>query len=312
MHSINSVKLSRKNGWKHNFLMNKGLYLLSTVIIIYFLIFNYAPMFGLVIAFEDFKPQRGVWGSDWVGFQHFIDFFSGPSFLKILRNTFVIGFLGLSVEFPLSIAFALFLNEIKNIKFKKTVQTVSYMPYFISIVVICGLVIEFTSSTGFITKLMVNLFNIDKVSLLTKANYFWTINLLSNIWQNLGYSSIIFVAAITSVNNELHQAAAIDGAGRLRRVWHITIPCIKPTIITMLILRCGTLLNVGFEKILLLYNPSIYSTADVINTHVQRLGIEQAQYGYSTAVGLFNSVVGTILLLSANYFSKKYAETSIV
>ena len=151
-----------------------------------------------------------------------------------------------------------------------------------------------------------------KENLLTNPNYFWAINLLSDLWQNLGYSSIIFVAAITSVSQEMHEAAAIDGANRLRRVWSITIPCIMPTIVTMLILRCGSLLSVGFEKILLLYNPSIYSTADVISTHVQRLGIEKSQYGYSTAVGLFNSVINTVLLLAANYLSKKYTDTSVL
>ena len=310
---MKKAKVERgKGGWKHDLLMNKWLYLLSIPVILYFLVFNYAPMFGLVMAFEDFKPQRGIFGSDWVGLKHFMDFFGGPNFLILLRNTLVISLLGLVIAFPLSIVFALLLNEIKNLKFKKVVQTVSYMPYFISIVIICGLVKEFCSTTGFVTSIMVKLFGIKKVSLLTNPDYFWAINLLSDIWQNLGYNSIIFVAAITSVSSELHEAAAIDGAGRLGRVWHVTIPCIMPTIVTMLILKCGTLLNVGFEKILLLYNPSIYSTADVISTHVQRLGIEQAQYGYSAAVGLFNSVVGTLLLLLSNYFSKRYADTSIV
>lgn len=312
MAGLGSRSKVKKSSWKHDFLMNKWLYILAIPIILYFLIFNYAPMFGLVIAFEDFKPQRGIFGSDWVGFEHFIDFFTGVNFLTILRNTLVISLLGLAIAFPLSIVFALLLNEIKAIKFKKVAQTISYMPYFISIVVICGLVVEACSSNGIVTDILVRFFGFERQSLLTNPKYFWTINLVSDIWQNLGYSSIIFVAAITSVSQELQEAAAIDGAGRLKRVFHVTIPCIMPTIITMLILKCGTLLSVGFEKILLLYNPSIYSTADVISTHVQRLGIEQAQYGYSTAVGLFNSVVGTILLLLSNYISKKYADTSIV
>ena len=179
-------------------------------------------------------------------------------------------------------------------------------------VVLCGLVTEFCSSRGFITNLMVSVFHIPRENLLTNPDYFWAINLISDIWQNLGYSSIIFVAAITSVNQDYHEAAALDGANRFQRVWHVTIPSIMPTIVTMLILKCGTLLNVGFEKILLLYNPSIYSTADVISSHVQRLGIGQAQYGYATAVGLFNSVVGTVLLFLSNHISRKYAETSIV
>lgn len=308
----NSAGKQKRVSWRHDFKMNKGLYLLTIPIVLFFLIFNYVPMFGLVIAFEDFRPAKGVLGSTWVGLKNFTDFFSGPNFLMILRNTLVISLLGLVIAFPLSIVFALLLNELKVLRFKKVVQTVSYMPYFISLVVICGLVREFCSTNGAITNILVNVFGMDRQNLLTNPRYFWTINLVSDIWQNLGYSSIIFVAAITSVSMELHEAAAIDGAGRFKRVWHVTIPCIMPTIVTMLVLKCGTLLNVGFEKILLLYNPSVFETADVISTHVQRLGIEQAQYGYSTAVGLFNSVVGTILLFLSNYLSKRYADTSIV
>ena len=315
MQSKAEVTLARKNGtasWGYDFKMNRGLYFLAIPIIAFFLIFNYAPMGGLVIAFEDFKPQRGIFGSAWVGFDNFVDFFTGPNFLVIMRNTLVISLLGLAIAFPMSILFALQLNEVGNRAFRKTVQTISYMPYFISIVVLCGLVTEFCSSNGAVTSLFCALTGSPRENLLTDPRYFWAINLLSDIWQNLGYSSIIFVAAITSVSQELHEAAAIDGASRLRRVWSITIPSIMPTIMTMLILRCGSLLSVGFEKILLLYSPSTFSTADVISTHVQRLGIEKAQYGYSTAVGLFNSVVNTALLLAANYLSRKYAETSVL
>lgn len=302
----------KENTWRHDFLMNKWLYLLAVPVVLYFALFCYAPMGGLIMAFEDFKPQRGFFGSQWVGFKHFIDFFTGPSFFTILRNTLVISLLGLVIAFPLSIVFALLLNELKCLRFKKVVQTVSYMPYFISIVIICGLITEFCSSQGVVTNILVAVLGIPRENLLTNPDYFWAINLISDIWQNLGYSSIVFVAAITSVSSEMQEAAALNGANRFQQVWHITIPAIMPTIITMLILRCGTLLSVGFEKILLLYNPSIFSTADVISTHVQRLGIEQAQYGYSTAVGLFNSVVGTILLFVSNAVSRKYAETSIV
>lgn len=304
--------MGRKTGWRHDIAMNKGLYLLSIPIIAFFLIFNYAPMAGLVIAFQDFKPQRGILGSQWVCFDNFVDFFTNPSFASILRNTLVISLLGLVIAYPMAIIFALQLNEIGCKRFKMAIQTISYMPYFISLVVICGLVIEFCASNGVVTNIFCALTGRPKENLLTNPNYFWAINLLSDLWQNLGYSSIIFVAAITSVSQEMHEAAAIDGANRLRRVWSITIPCIMPTIVTMLILRCGSLLSVGFEKILLLYNPSIYSTADVISTHVQRLGIEKAQYGYSTAVGLFNSVINTVLLLTANYLSKKYTDTSVL
>lgn len=303
--------LATISSWKHDFLMNKWLYLLTVPIVVYFIIFNYIPLGGLLMAFEDYKPQRGIFGSEWVGFEHFITFFTGPNFFNIFRNTLVIGLLGLFISFPLSIVFALLLNEIHVIAFKKAVQTISYMPYFISMVVICGLITEFCASRGIVTDFMVTVFGIERQNLLTNPNYFWAIYMVSDLWQNLGYSSIIFVAAITSTSMELHEAAALDGASRLQRVIHVTVPCIMPTIVTMLILKCGTILGVGFEKILLLYNPSIYVTADVISSHVQRMGIEQAQYGYSTAVGLFNSLIGTVLLILSNAISRKFAETSI-
>lgn len=203
------------------------------------------------------------------------------------------------------------LNEIHFRRFKKTVQTISYMPYFVSMVVIAGLIIEFVSTNGFITNLLVTLFGIKRENLLLNPAYFWGINLFSDIWQGMGYGSIIYIAAITGVSHEQHEAAAIDGANRLQRVWHVTLPAIRPTIVTMLIMRLGTLMTVGFEKILLLYNPSIYSTADVISTHVTRMGLERMQYGYSAAVGLFNSLVGTLLLVVANSLSRKFADTSV-
>jgi len=300
-----------KTTWRRDFKMNWRIYLLVLPIIIYFIIFNYIPMGGLVMAFQRFSPVKGVFGSDFVGLDNFMQFFSAPNFLQILRNTLVISLLGLLIGFPLSIAFALLLNEIYIKLFKKAVQTISYMPYFVSIVVICGLVIDFVSSNGIITNLLVKI-GLDRQNLLLNPNYFWVINLLSDVWQSLGYGSIIFIAAISSVSPELHEAAAIDGATRLMRVRHVTIPGIMPAIITMLILRCGLLMTVGFDKILLLYNPSIYETADVISTNVVRMGLEKMQYGYSAAVGLFNSVVGTTLLLLSNAISKKYTEHSVL
>lgn len=305
-------KAASRKAWIHDLKMNKSLYVLSIPVVTFFLVFNYAPMFGLVIAFQNFKPARGISGSDFVGFKNFIDFFTGPNFLTILRNTVVISGLGLFIGFPLSIGFALLLNEIHKKWFKKPVQTISYMPYFISMVVMCGLVIEFCSTNGVITNILVKVLGIERENLLQNPKYFWGINLLSDIWQGLGYGSIIFISAISSVSDELYEAAAIDGAGRLKRCIHITIPSIMPTIVTMLVLRCGMIMSVGSDKILLLYNSSIFSTADVIATHVQRMGIEKMQYGYSSAVGLFNSVVGTALLIISNTLSKKLADTSIV
>lgn len=290
--------------------MNKGVYLIFIPIIVYFIIFNYLPMFGIVMAFEDFNAVRGFLGSKWVGFANFMQFFTGPNFLRILRNTMVISFMGLAFSFPLSIIFALLLNEIFYVPFKKMVQTISYMPYFVSAVVMCGLVIDFVSNNGIITNILVA-FGLPRQNLLTNPKYFWLIYTLSGVWQGLGYGSIVFIASITGVSQELHEAAAIDGANRLSRVWHVTLPAMIPTIVTMLILQIGLVLQVGSDKILLLYNPSVYETADVISTHVYRMGIERMQYSYSAAVGLFNSVVGTLMLLGSNALSRKLAGSSI-
>lgn len=312
---MNDVQLEKaargKLTWKRDIFLNWKLYLLALPLIAYFLIFNYAPMFGLVMAFQDFKPAKGILGSNWIGLENFVKFFTSPNAFTVIRNTFVISALGLFIGFPLSILFALLLNEIRYKWFKKSVQTISYMPYFVTTVVICGLIIDFCSSTGIITNLLVKMGVMERQNMLTNPNYFWAINLISDEWQGLGYGSIIFIAAITNVSGELHEAAAIDGANRLQRVWHITLPGIKPMVVSMLILKCGMLMTVGFDKILNLYNPSIYSTADVISTYVQRVGLNGGEFGYSTAVGMFNSVVNTILLLITNYIAGKYADQSL-
>jgi len=297
--------------WKRDFRLNWGIYLIFLPVFVYLIIFNYLPMFGIVMAFQDFKPARGFLGSEWVGLANFVEFFSSSSFLQIIRNTLVISTLGLSVGMVTAILFTLLLNEIKFSWFKRPVQTITYMPNFISAVVIAGMVIDFTSSNGIVTNFLVNVFGMERENMLTNPSYFWGINLVSGLWQGLGASSIIYISALGNVSEELNEAAVIDGANRLRRAWHITLPAIRPTIATMLIMNVGSLLNVGSDKILLLYNPTIYSTADVISTHVTRMGLERMQYGYSAAVGLFNSVVGTILLVSSNYISRKLADTSI-
>jgi len=268
-------------------------------------------MGGLIMAFQDYAPTKGILDSQWVGLKNFIDFFTAPDFFRILRNTFVISLLSLTIGFPLTIVFALLVNEITSNIFKRTVQTISYLPYFIPIVVVCGLVIDFVSSNGAITNILVGL-GFERQNLLLNPKYFWWINLTSEIWQGLGYGSIIYIAAITNVNPELYEAAYIDGAGRFQRAWHITIPGIMPIIIVMLILRCGLIMTVGYDKILLLYNANIYATADVISTYVVRMGINRMQYSYATAVGLFNSLVGTTLFLVSNALARKYTESSIM
>ncbi|MDR1641437.1 MAG: ABC transporter permease subunit [Clostridiales bacterium] len=295
---------------KRDFRVNKGIYLILAPVLLYFIIFNYLPMFGIVIAFQDFVPRKGVFGSDWVGLSNFLDFFKSVFFGRLLRNTFLMSFYDLLWGFPMPIILALLLNEIKNGLFKRSVQTLSYMPYFISTVVIAKMISDFTQSNGAITDLLV-FFGGNRVNMLGESNFFRSIFVGSNIWQGIGFGSIIYLAALSGVDQELYEAAVLDGANRWKQTVHITMPGIAPTIIIMLILRIGTLLYVGFDKIILLYGPSTYETADVISSFVFRKGLIEANYGYSAAVGLFNSVVNLALLITANKISRRYSETSL-
>lgn len=290
---------------------NKILYLLSIPIILWYLIFCYRPMVGVLMAFQNFNPVKGILGSQWVGMKHFVDFFTGIYAWRTIRNTLALSLLDLIFNFPAPIIFALMLNEVKNRYFKKTVQTISYMPYFISMVVMCGIIVDFTSAGGIISTLVANLTGTASQNLLGDPACFRPIYIVSNIWQGLGYGSIIYIAALAGVDQELYEAATIDGAGRWKQTLHITIPSISSTIIIMLILKMGSMLSVGSEKVLLLYSPSTYETSDIISTYVYRMGFESYNYGFSTAVGLFNSVVNTIFLLTTNYFAGKYSETSL-
>jgi len=286
------------------------IYFLLIPVIVYFVIFSYIPMTGLVMAFQNFTPKGGIFGSPWVGLKHFADFFGSTYFGRLMRNTVMISVLDLLWGFPAPILFALLLNELRGKVFKRTVQTISYMPYFISMVIICGIIADFTSSEGVITDLFVALGG-ERKNLLGQAGNFRTIYVASNIWQSVGFSSIIYLATLSSVDQELYEAAALDGAGRLRQVWHVTLPGIASTIIIMLILRMGSMLAVGYEKIILLYSPATYETADVISSYVYRKGLQEFNYGYSTAVGFFNSVINTALLVITNAVSRKYSETSL-
>ena len=294
-----------------DFRRNKAIYFMCIPIIVWYLIFCYWPMAGIVMAFQRFAPAKGIWHSPWIGFDNFTNFFTGPYFGRLLRNTAVLGILDLVVNFPAPILFALLLNEVKAAKFKKVVQTISYMPYFISMVVICGLIVDFTKSGGVISNVVASITGGDSQNLLGNPNYFRPIFILSGTWQGVGYGSIIYLAALSGVDQELYEAAVVDGAGRWKQTIHITIPSILPTVIIMLIMRMGSVLQVASDKVLLLYSPATYEKADVISTYVYRVGLQNYDYGYSTAVGLFNSVVGTALLLTTNAISKKYSETSL-
>ncbi len=301
---------TKKEKIKHDFKINWVVYLMALPIVLYFIIFHYLPMLGIVIAFEDFSPIQGYFKSDWIGFENFEAFFGSYYFGRLLTNTFMISFLTLIFSFPCPIIFALLLNEIVNKPFKKTIQTISYMPYFISLVVIAGLIKSFTAEDGLITAILVGLGG-ESRDLLSDAKLFRSIYVVSDIWQNVGFGSIIYLAALSSIDPMLYEAAVIDGAGRIRQTWHITLPGISSTIIILLILRMGSLFNVGYEKIILLYSPVTYSTADVISSFTYRKGLLDADFSYSTAVGLFNSVINFSMLLLANFLSRKYSETSL-
>ncbi len=284
---------------------NGSLYLLMLPVILFYIVFAYGPMYGAIIAFKDFTPGKGILGSDWVGLAHFKDFLTSHYFLRLLRNTLSISVSTLLITFPSAIIFALLINEIRSKLFAKTVQTITYMPHFISLVVLCGLITEFTASDGIINDLTAFL-GLERKTFLNDPNCFLPVYIISDIWQNMGWNSIIYLAALAGIDQGLYEAASLDGAGRLRQVISITIPCIMPTIIIMFILAVGGIVNVGYEKIILLYNPLTYEKADVISSFVYRKGLEDMQFSYSTAVGLFNSVVTFILVIITNALSRKY------
>ena len=273
-------------------------------VILYYVIFKYASMFGNIMAFQDFRIARGFWKSNWVGLKHFKTFFEDIYFWRLVRNTMVISASTLLFNFPMAVIFALLLNEVRNLKFKKLVQTVTYMPHFISTVVICSMIISYITPSGLINSIITAL-GFEKVPFLTNPKYFVGVYVVSHIWQNMGWSSIIYISALSGIDAELYEAAAVDGAGRWKQTLHITIPGILPTMSIMLIMSVGSIMSVGYEKILLLYTPAIYETADVISTYVYRQGIMGGSYSYSAAIGMFNSIVNFSLLTFANWFSKK-------
>lgn len=287
------------------------LYLMILPVVIYYLVYHYYPMYGMIIAFFDYVPTRGVFGSDFVGLKQFEEFLADPYFYRTMRNTLSINVLLLIFSFPFPIIFAILLNELRNSRFRRVVQTITYMPHFISTVVICGLVVTFCSSQGVITNIVSNLTGMEPKNLLSVPSFFQPIFIGMTIWQGFGWDSIIYYAALTGISQDLYEAADIDGANRWNKIIHVTIPGIAPTIIILLILRIGHLMSLGWDSIILLYNPMIYEKADVISTYVYRRGLLNFEYSFSTAVGFFNSVVNFILLIVANTISRKVNETSL-
>lgn len=289
---------------------NRYLYLMALPMIIFYIIFSYVPMGGAIIAFKDYTPSKGIFGSHWVGFKHFQTFFSSYYFWRILRNTILINIYSLIFGFPAPIILALLLNAIKNKIYKNAIQTISYLPHFVSLVVICGIITDFTSADGIINTLFPGLTK-QGGSLLQYPEFFRTIYISSDIWQTIGWGSIIYLASLVGIDPQLYEASTLDGAGKWKQLWNVTIPGIMPTIVIMFILRVGSMMNLGFEKIILLYNPTTYETADVISSFVYRKGILEFGWSFSSAVGLFNSLINFALLLGANWMSRKLNDTSL-
>lgn len=279
-------------------------------VIIYLILFCYKPMYGIIIAFQRFRPGLGIEGSPWVGLDNFVRFFKDINFWRVLRNTFEISFLNILFTFPAPILLAMLLNEVKCAWFKRTVQTVSYLPHFIAMVVVCGLVNQFCQSDGLINDIIV-FFGGERQNLMIKQDMFYPIYIISGIWKEIGWSSIIYLAALAGIDQEQYEAARMDGAGRLQQMVHITLPGLLPTISMLLVLKLGQVLNIGMEKILLLYNEMTYDVADVISTYVYRKGLIDADFSYSTAIGLFNSVVNIVFLITANKISKKMGQSGL-
>ncbi|NOU69408.1 ABC transporter permease subunit [Paenibacillus sp. LMG 31461] len=287
------------------------LYLMLLIPIVYYLVFHYGPLYGLQIAFKNFSPAKGIGGSAWVGLDHFQRFVESYYFWRLLWNTISINLFSLLFAFPIPILLALIVTEVRNKAFSKIVQNITYIPHFISIVVMVGMLMLFLSPRGGPLNAIIEALGGDPVRFLDSAAWFKPIFISSNIWQNMGWQSIIYIAALAGVNPQLYEAAKMDGASRIRRIWHVSIPGILPVIVILLILDVGHFMNVGFEKILLMQNNLNIDSSDVISTFVYTTGILKGEYSYTAAIGLFNSVINLVLLLLVNRFARKKAETSL-
>lgn len=295
---------------KRDFSRYKGIYFIMLPVLLYYIIFHYIPMGGTVIAFQDYRPALGFFGSNWVGLENFIEFFTGPYAWRTIRNTILLSVYGIIFEFPMPIFLALMINEVSGKIFKRTVQTISYLPHFISLVVVCGIICDFTNSNGLINALL-GTTGPDAVNLLSKKELFRSIYIISDIWKNVGWGSIIYLSTLSGIDPNLYEAAAMDGAGRMKQILHITLPSLVPIISVQLILRIGRMLSLGYEKVILLYNPLTYETADIISSFVYRVGLVETNYSLGAAVGVFNSVINLALLCLANWFSKSFVKESL-
>lgn len=301
---IGAKKLSFKDK-AENVLKCWQLYAFLLPALVILILFSYVPMYGVQLAFRDYNPIMGITGSPWVGFDHFTRFFNSYQFKQLIGNTLILSLYSLIVGFPIPIILALALNQVKNSKFKKLVQTVTYAPHFISVVVLVGMLGIFFSVNGGLVNEVIKLFGGEPKLFMGEVKYFRHMYVWSGIWQSMGWSAVIYLAALSGVSPELHEAATVDGATKLQRIWNIDLPTILPTIVTLLILNCGSVMSMGFEKAFLMQNPLNMENSEIIATYVYKMGLINAEYGFSTAVGLFNSVINCILLVTVNKVSKK-------
>lgn len=301
-----------KRTWKQDLKRNWPLYMIFLIPAAYFIIFKYIPMVGILMAFEDYKPAKGLLGSTWVGMQNFVELFTGDQFPLAIRNTCAMALLNLTFGFAAPVLLGLLISQLRSPKASRAVQTVTYMPYFVSAVVCCALAQEFLNDTGAITQ-MLSVFGFDKQNwLAVNSPVFWIINCCLGIWQGAGYGAIIYIASIANISHELYEAAAIDGATRFQRLWHVTIPGVLPIIIMMFTMHIGLVFMTGFDKVLLIYMPSTYTFSDCLSTYTYRMAFGSgSNFGLSTASGLFQSIVGTILLITGNKISKATAKISM-
>lgn len=301
----------RQGSFRKRIYRDRHLILMSIPAVAFYLIFSYIPMTGIVIAFKNFQPGLGLYTGEWVGMKWFNRFFSSVYFERLLRNTFLLSFYSLLFGFPVPILFALCISEVRNIRVKRAIQTISYLPYFFSTVIVVGMVRNFLSLNDGIANDIIEMLGGERINFFMRADWFRTIYVCTSIWQHFGFSSIIYIAAIIGISPELYESASLDGINKFQEVWYITLPMIKPTVLILFLLEIGNLMSVGYERVYLMYNPSTYETADVISTYVYRQGIEMTKYSFSAAIGLFNSVMNFAFVFTANCITKKMTNSSL-
>ncbi|VPT06013.1 protein LplB [Streptococcus pneumoniae] len=287
------------------------LYLMMIPATVLLILFTYGPMYGIIMAFQDFTVFKGYTGSPFVGLKHFQRLFSDPLFYRLFKNTFMVGVLDFLFSFPAPLIFALILNEVRKVRFKSVVQSISYLPHFIPLVVMVGIIFELFGSYGIINSLLSSL-GMEPISFFTKSEWFLPLYIGSGVWKTIGWGSIIYMGALTNIDSTLYEAADMDGANRWHKMWHVTLPSLRPTVVTLFILNAGGIMQVGFEKVFLMSSPATYEVSDVLSTHVYRQGILNSDFSYSAAVGLFNNIVALLFVLLANKIAKKLGEEGIV